>query len=487
MARFPILALFVLLAVSPLRAQVDPSGTAGQPVAAFYSGSFDPPTRAHVAIIEQAIQQLHVDKLYVILNRAGGKKDSYNASVEQRTQMILEGVDPALRSRIEVVPALAEERGSLIAKLSAPARKPFYALAGEDSFALVPESARLDPNRRWVVTPREEPGVTSALVRDGTYDVLDVPQLEGVSSTAARSSIAAGNHGDGILNEGVQRFAAANHLYEVPATPAALAQARLAHAQAFQDFLARTGNLVPGGTDGLQAPEFKPQQSPEAWNDNFAAAVAKQRQIPEGSLLAYRQAVTEAPVSAQPVAPEEHALLGVKYTTLESAAAHTARGTLIGAGVGVGIEAGRELITDGKIDGKTLWKNTLGNLNDFWKPLAGGTAGAVAAGAIAARFLPGGGVLAAGVQFLGGSLGASAASGHLTREPGRAVAGAVGSAAGAVVGGAALSWLLPPVGSFLGSTAGGIAGQVAGEWLYDKLKQPSKQLATRPTLRGMTI
>lgn len=190
-----------------------------------------------------------------------------------------------------------------------------------------------------------------------------------------------------------------------------------------------------------------------------------------------------APIAEGTGAPS---LLGVRAATVTNVAAHAAKGTVIGAGVGVAIEAGRELITDGKIDGKTLWNNTLGNLNEFWKPLAGGTAGALAAGAIAARFLPGGGVLAAGAQFLGGSLGASAASGHLTREPGRAAAGAVGSAVGAVAGGAALSWLLPPVGSFIGSTAGGIAGQVAGEWLYEKFK-PSPQVAARPQLRGMNI
>lgn len=187
-----------------------------------------------------------------------------------------------------------------------------------------------------------------------------------------------------------------------------------------------------------------------------------------------------------PQGPFEGSLLGVRSQAVRNAAVATAKGTAVGAAVGVGIEAARELITEGKIDGGALWNNTLGNLNDFWKPLAGGTAGALAAGALVSRFLPGGGVISAGAQFLGGSLGASAASGHLRREPGRAAAGAVGSAVGAVAGGAALSWLLPPVGSFIGSTVGGIAGQVGGELLYDTFKSRD-QVAARPQLRGMSI
>jgi len=180
-------------------------------------------------------------------------------------------------------------------------------------------------------------------------------------------------------------------------------------------------------------------------------------------------------------------LLGVKMATVEGAAAHTAQGAAIGAAAGVAVEAGRELLTDGRVDGKTLWNNTVGNLSQFWKPLAGGTAGAMLAGAVAARLIPGGGLIAAGAQFFGGSLGASAAGGQLAQSPGRSVAGAVGSAAGSVALGALLSPI--PGGTFVGGLVGGIAGQVAGEWVYDRLKgtPAPQQVAARPKLRGMTI
>lgn len=180
----------------------------------------------------------------------------------------------------------------------------------------------------------------------------------------------------------------------------------------------------------------------------------------------------------------ERGLLGVSMGTVKSAASHTVQGAVIGTGLGVAIEAGRELVTDGSIDGKTLWNNTLGNVQDFLEPLAGGTAGALLGGAVA-RMLPGGAALHAGLQFLGGSLGASAGGGQLRKDPGRALAGAAGSTAGALLGGALLAPI--PGGAFVGGLVGGMVGQVGGEWLYDKLKAPAPQVAARPQLRGVAI
>jgi hypothetical protein len=199
--------------------------------------------------------------------------------------------------------------------------------------------------------------------------------------------------------------------------------------------------------------------------DEIAARMAGAAETaPEGAAVAR--------AAASGATDEGPALLGVRMGTARAVAGEFGRGLAIGAGVGVGIEAARQLVTDGRIDGRELVRNTVGNLRDFWRPLAGGTAGAMVAGAVAARLVPGGGLVATGLQFLGGSLGASAATGQLVRDPGRTTAGAVGSGVGSIVGGAALSWLLPPVGTAVGSMAGGIAGQIAGEWLYERFRSP---------------
>lgn len=188
---------------------------------------------------------------------------------------------------------------------------------------------------------------------------------------------------------------------------------------------------------------------------------------------------------ARGAAAGEATLLGVRTATVKSAARTVGSGLAIGAGLGVAIEAGRELITEGRVDGGELWNNTLGNFKEFWKPLGGGTLGAIGAGAIAAKLVPGGHLIATGAQFLGGSLGASAATGHLAKEPGRALAGAIGSTIGGVAGTAALGWLLPPVGGLVGGVAGAFAGQVAGEWAYSKLGPEEKKPVV--ALRGAPV
>ncbi len=52
----------------------------------FYSGSFDPPTRAHFAIIQQAMMTEDVEQLYISVNRQSATKD-FNASVQETHEL----------------------------------------------------------------------------------------------------------------------------------------------------------------------------------------------------------------------------------------------------------------------------------------------------------------------------------------------------------------------------------------------------------------
>lgn len=217
--------------------------------------------------------------------------------------------------------------------------------------------------------------------------------------------------------------------------------------------------------------------------DDIATAMRARRAIASPAAVTNVTALATNPGAVSQGAPvvsaasSEGTVLGIRMGGINRFAGNVGKGTAIGAAVGVGIEAGRELLVDGRVDPATLWRNTFGNIQEFWKPLVGGTAGALAAGALAARFLPGGRLIATGAQFLGGSLGASAATGQLARDPGRALAGAVGSTAGAIAGGAALAWLFPPFGSAVGSIAGGVAGQALGEYVYGAFKGPAAPVA----------
>jgi hypothetical protein len=192
-----------------------------------------------------------------------------------------------------------------------------------------------------------------------------------------------------------------------------------------------------------------------------------------------------SPIALPPSSP--WSLLGVRT---EGMAWKAGRGAAFSAAAGVAVEAGRELVEDGKLDGGKLAASTVGNWDGFWEPLAAGTGAAMLAGRIAERLVPGGRLISTGAQILAASLGSAAVTGQLGRNPGRAVAGAAGATVGSIVGAAVMAPLLPPVGSFIGGVAGGMIGQVGGEVLHDTLfAKRGLDVATtkRPTLRGVSF
>lgn len=189
------------------------------------------------------------------------------------------------------------------------------------------------------------------------------------------------------------------------------------------------------------------------------ALVAAERAWRDGKV---RTPLELMPASSSSRGGERIALLDVSSSRLAGSAA---KNVGFGVMVGVGLEAARQVTSGDKIDGSRLASDTVTNWSGFWKPILGGTAGAMLAGAVASRLVPGARLWIAGAELLGGSLGGSAAAGELTADPRRAAAGAVGATVGSLVAGAALSAVLGPPGMAVGSLLGGMVGQTLGEAL----------------------
>jgi len=158
-----------------------------------YSGSFDPPTRAHFALIRDSINRFHLEKIYVLVNQDGVK--SYKTSVEERIEMLRQELQD-LGARVEVVPILQKDKGEFLRK-HAPIGAELYQFIGEDSFRLLPDHLRRPvEDQHWVVYERGQE--SKAAFRDGAQ-WIDLPEISGVSSSQVRLEIKEGRASPDLL------------------------------------------------------------------------------------------------------------------------------------------------------------------------------------------------------------------------------------------------------------------------------------------------
>jgi len=94
-------------------------------------GAFDPPTKAHLKIISEAIVKLHLEKLVVIVNNHSYK--TYTNSLDVRIQMIKDTLDPQDLTKTEI---LFQDDSQKIDYdfLAKKFQKPLCAIAGSDAY-----------------------------------------------------------------------------------------------------------------------------------------------------------------------------------------------------------------------------------------------------------------------------------------------------------------------------------------------------------------
>ena len=223
---------------------------------AIYSGSFDPPTRTHIALIRDALKRLQPgDQFVVIVNRGGPK--NFRSSVSERVSLLKAGLG-ALANRIDFQALTPVEKDAFDGKY--PPNEHFIHFIGEDSAAALPKEVVANPNHSWVVYRR--PGETSLAPNSlPNSEFRTLRGAAGVSSTQARADLEAGRSSP-MLDAAVNREIRAKGQY--PADPAAINELqRQLSDQGFQDFLTNLRELVPAGTplDGIPVPPFDPQQS----------------------------------------------------------------------------------------------------------------------------------------------------------------------------------------------------------------------------------
>jgi nicotinic acid mononucleotide adenylyltransferase len=237
-----------------------------------YSGSFDPPTKAHFAIMKSAFKQHGVEKLLVMVNEDGGK--DFNASIDERIGMIRE-MTKEYAGQVEILPVTNANKNVLPhAKVKEGNFDKLYRIIGQDSFETLPPEVMNDPGNDWMVVPRDR---NQRLPTGANVHIVEIDGIDDVSSTAVRKALAENKSTENLLDPAVTKYIKERQLYALPSGEMVAIQEKL-HREAFQKFIKDADAANPQLHLGdLPEPPFKPQQSRAGWNDQFKRWVQQHR------------------------------------------------------------------------------------------------------------------------------------------------------------------------------------------------------------------
>lgn len=261
----------------------------------YMSGSFDPPSRAHFEIMRSAIINYKLDKLFVSVNRYGGK--DFNASLKERIDFMQvlqsefpekvvvfpEAVCTEPRST-DALPEWITTRLASLDKLHNHYKTPVYNFIGEDSFKYF-ESYIKSPKYIWIVAPREDgdakPGTTykeTEFVKTFHLSTSQQEKIQNVSSSLFRKQVL-NNPAQAaqLLDADVFILVQQTSAYW-SVTPTVLAKRKLKFTDAFAQF--KNAVSSPETSKQLEhcnvaqiqsfpAPDFNPTQSELAWKDKL--------------------------------------------------------------------------------------------------------------------------------------------------------------------------------------------------------------------------
>ena len=263
-----ILSLFVLCSLVPALALGE------SPIYGVYSGSFDPPTLAHRAIIQSSIEEQKLDKLFVLVNTSGSK--DFRTSVGDRIEMLKSATGGL---SVEFIPVWQHEKDELTDRLRETHQGSFYQFIGEDSFNNLPIKWSDSPMDKWIVFAR--PGQSKgSLPQSERVVVMDLNRhLEGVSSTLVRKKLNEGDYDISELHPKTIALIRKNGWYLEPDATEIEVQKRLFE-KAFSEFRHQLQAELPQLKNfALLPPEFNPTQAGSAWVDKFSRWAFDQAEV----------------------------------------------------------------------------------------------------------------------------------------------------------------------------------------------------------------
>ncbi len=230
----------------------------------FYSGTFDPPTIAHNAIIRTAIDYLQLDKLYIFVNKNGEK--NYKCSGQERVTM-LERMLGDLKSKVIIIDQCTDKKNQDYMVLKKIMHEPIINITGQDSYE---RRLKIDPDKRInfdaiAIIPRSGVSSNIALEEKAFFVPIDQELVAGVSSTQVRQQLADRDFKNIALHPEVLNYIIEHDLY--------LYQPDKQSTFEFE-YYAYIGKHVVK----LPMPPFDPQASVGAWEENFYGWILHQKE-----------------------------------------------------------------------------------------------------------------------------------------------------------------------------------------------------------------
>ena len=232
------------------------------PKYAVYSGSFDPPTIAHKAVMEAILKDPSIERLYVVVNRYTSK--TFKASLEQRVQMVemMFKDDPVKSERLIVIVQDSPNKMTDYLVIKKILKSPLMLVTGEDSYVKslnIPEESRVKFDAIAVI-PRGEKSNLDINKLEGNVKILKIDKKYlNVSSSLVRKMIDE-NQFDGIpLVPKVAAYIQREKLYKSVGDPE----------ERQQDFETGFYTYIGRLVKDVEPPAFEQSSSRKSWEDQY--------------------------------------------------------------------------------------------------------------------------------------------------------------------------------------------------------------------------
>lgn len=230
---------------------------------AFFPGSFDPPHRSHFQTVYELIVEHNFDKVYIPINTRGPK--NYTASIEERLKLVQE-MYRVFGNKVEIMLEPQEGKEFLKAQLASKINHRLFGVTGGDGWDLLPDDAKKDTTRHWLVMPRPELNAENNYpLRDNLYVLKRKDYGNGISSSELREILKNKEHTPDIPESTLRLLQDLDLYYHHPDKESVFQTRLLADWEFISQFFT---------THHLEIPTLKSGQSPKAWRENILRIIS---------------------------------------------------------------------------------------------------------------------------------------------------------------------------------------------------------------------
>jgi len=238
-----------------------------------YSGTFDPPTKAHNAIIRNSITTLGLEKLYIFVNKNNTK--DCKCSMRERIEM-LKIMLADLKDKVVIIPQVSDKKCDDYFMIKSILNEKLVLITGEDSYQKrlliqAHNNVRMDA---LCIIPRElgESVLRMQLEQNAFYAPFEIDEkLALLSSTKIRQQLANKCYKNIGLTPEVLNYVLKKRLYSSENKD-----------EKNRHYLEKYYAYVGKSYASCSAPKFDPVSSEDSWQEKFQKWTTLQSRVSAG-------------------------------------------------------------------------------------------------------------------------------------------------------------------------------------------------------------